>query len=83
MFKKTQAESDRISPTKAALHHTILRAHYQLMVWINDRAPNLVLPSPRGYGLTMENDKWLPVMTTLSTAPEAIIQLVKCKCVKE
>ena len=34
-------------------------------------------------GLTMENDQWIPVMTTLSPAPKAIIQLVKCICAKE
>ena len=53
------------------------------MVWNNDRVSNHVLLSPRGYGWTMENDEWIPVMTTLSPAPEAIIQLVKCKCAKE
>ena len=46
LLKKRQAESDRISPTKAALHQAILRAHYQLMVWNNDHVPNPVLPSP-------------------------------------
>ena len=82
LFKKRQAESDRLPPTKAALHQAILRAHYQLMIWNNDCVPNPVLPSPRGYGWTMENDEWIPVMTTLSPAPEAIIQLVKCRCAK-
>ena len=48
LFKKRQAESDRLPPTKAALHQAIPRAHYQLMVWDNDRVPNPVLPSPRG-----------------------------------
>ena len=83
MFKRTKAESDRLPPTKAALHQAILRAHYQLMVWNNDRVSNHVLLSPRGYAWTMENDEWIPVMTTLSPAPEATIQLVKCKCAKE
>ena len=31
----------------------------------------------------MEIDEWIPVMTTLSFAPEAIIQPVKCICAKE
>ena len=83
MFKRRKAESDRFPPTKAALHQAILRAHYQLMVWNNDCVSNHVLLSPRGYGWTMENDEWIPVMTTLSPAPEAIIQLVNCKCAKE
>ena len=42
LFKKRQAESDRLPPTKAALHQAILQAHYQLMVWNNDRVPNPV-----------------------------------------
>ena len=83
MFKKRQAETDRLPPTKAALHQAILRAHYQLMVWNNDCVPNPVLPSPQGYGWTMENGAWIPVLTTFSPAPEAIIQLVKCRCRKE
>jgi len=53
------------------------------MVWNNDCVPNTVLPSPRGYGWTMENYEWIPVVTTLSPVPEAIIQLVKCRCAKE
>ena len=70
--KRRKAESDRLPPTKAALQQAILRAHYQLMVWNNDCVSNHVLPSPRGYGWTMENEEWIPVMTTLSPAPEAI-----------
>ena len=53
------------------------------MVWNNDHVPYPVLPSPRGYGWTLENDEWIPVTATLSPATEAIIQLLKCKCAKE
>jgi len=53
------------------------------MVWNNDCVKNPVLPLPQGYGRTMENDGWIPVMTTLSPAPEAITQLVKCRCAEE
>ena len=31
----------------------------------------------------MENAEWVAVMTTLSPAPEAVIELVKCGCSKE
>ena len=31
----------------------------------------------------MENAEWVPVMTTLPPAPEAVIELVKCRCSKE
>ena len=83
LFRKKQAESDRLPPTQAALHQAILRAHFQLMVWNKDTEPNHVLPSPSDYGWAMENAEWVPVMTTLSPAPEAVIELVKCGCSKE
>lgn len=41
-----------------------------------------MLPSPEGYGWQDEDGKWVPVMTNLTPASEAIIQLVRCKCAK-
>lgn len=47
------------------------------MVWRNnDAVSNSVLPSPRGYRWRMENDEWVPVMSTLPPIPDAIIKLV-------
>ena len=82
LFKKNQAESERLPPTQAALHQALRRAHYQLLVWNNDHVANPVLPSPEGYGWQDEDGKWVPVMKNLPPAPEAIIQLVRCKCAK-
>ena len=79
LFRKKQAESDKLPPTQAALHQAILRAHFQLMVWNKDTEPNPVLPSPSNYGWAMENAEWVLVMTTLPPAPEAVIELVKCQ----
>ena len=50
LFKKKQAQSDRLPPTQAALQQAILRAHYQLMVWNSDRITTPELPSPQHYG---------------------------------
>ena len=80
LFRKKQAE---LPPRQAALHQAILRAHFQLLVWNKDTEPNPVLPSPSDYGWAMENAEWVPVMTTLPPAPEAVIELVKCGCSKE
>ncbi|EDO37308.1 predicted protein [Nematostella vectensis] len=46
---------------------------------------NPVLPSPEKYGWKWnDGDKvWDPVMITSPPAPQAIIQLVKCKCAKD
>lgn len=54
LFRKKQAESERLPPTLAALEEAILRAHYQTMVWNNDKIPNPELPSPECYGWKME-----------------------------
>ncbi|CAH3141295.1 unnamed protein product [Porites lobata] len=76
LFKKKQAQSDKLPPTQAALQQAILRARYQLMVWNRDRITNPELPSPQDYGWHMDQEQWGPVMTKLPSAPEAILQLV-------
>ena len=76
LFRKKQAQSERLPPTLAALHERILCAHYQVMVWNNDRVPNPDLPPPDTYGWKRKEDEWQPVITQLSPALEAIIQLV-------
>ena len=83
LFRKKQAQPERFPSTDDALHETILRALYQLMVWNNDRILNPQLPPPQNYGWERKGDKWLPGITKLPPAPEAIIQLVKCACTKK
>ena len=83
LFRKKQAQSERLPPTQATLRQAILRAHYQALVWNNDIVTNPTLPSPENYGWELHGDKWVPVMMTLPPAPQAIIHLVKCKCAKE
>ena len=83
LFKKKQAQSEKRPPTQAALKQTVTRANYQAMVWNNVIVPQSQLPSPHNFGWKWEDNKWLPVMTTLPPFPEAVIQLVKCGCAKE
>ena len=83
LFKKKQAQSDKLPPTQAALQPAILRARYQLMVWNRDRITNPELPSPQNYGWRMAQEEWGPDITKLPSAPEAILQLVQCRCTEE
>ena len=78
LFKKKQAQSERLPPTQGALSEAILRAHYQTMVCNNDNVPNPNIPSPENYWWKKDSNEWLPVMTTTPPAPEAIIEMVKC-----
>ena len=70
LFKKKQAQSERLPPTHGALRDAILRAHYQTMVWNNDKVPNLNIPSRENNGWKKDNDEWLSVMTTTPPGPE-------------
>ncbi|KAJ7376732.1 hypothetical protein OS493_033088 [Desmophyllum pertusum] len=54
LFRKKQAESERLPPILAALKEAIKRAHQQCMVWNNDIVPNPELPSPSNYGWKLE-----------------------------
>lgn len=56
----------------------LLRAHHQVTVWDNDIVGNPDIASPENYGWEKHDKKWLPVMTKLPRAPEAVIHLVKC-----
>ena len=63
LFRKKQAQSERLPPTQAALQKAILRAHYQLLVWNNDVVANPSLSSPENFGWTLEGNQWIPIMT--------------------
>ena len=78
MFITNQTESDRLPPTQGALYEAILRAHYQIIVWNNNKVCCPSLPQPDGFGWEKREDKWIPVMTKEAPAPETIAQLVKC-----
>lgn len=73
LFKKQQAQSEKLPPTQAVIEQTVMRATYQAMVWNNDIVAQPQLPSPENFGWKLEDNKWLPVMTTLPPAPEAVI----------
>ncbi|KAG5888032.1 hypothetical protein JTB14_027826 [Gonioctena quinquepunctata] len=58
------------------------RVNLQLMVWNQDEKARPNLPSPVGNGWTLENEHIVPVLCTMPCAPESILQLVRCSCVK-
>ena len=82
LFWKKQAQSESLPPTQEALWQAIKRANYQAIVWNLDNVPEPQHPPPETSGWKLEDNRWVPVMTSLPPAPEAIIQLVKCGCVK-
>ena len=82
IFKRNQAEAERLPPTSAALYQHILRAHYQAMIWFlaTDAQPRL--PPATDYGWNKIHDTYVPIVTALNPAPDAVIELVRCGCKK-
>ena len=80
MFKQSQAEAERLPPTPAALRQHTLRAHYQCMIWCRDTVPIVDLPEPTAYGWRCTDGRFTAIVTDLKPAPEAIVDLVRCKC---
>lgn len=80
LFRKKQAQSEKLPPTMSALRQAVLRAHYQALVWSNDVVANPELPCPENYGWENKEDRWVPVMTLLQPAPNAVLELVRCGC---
>ena len=80
LFKKKQAQSEGLPPTRAALHPAIRRAHYLCMIWECDLIPHPDLPVPQGYGWKEESGYFHSIMCTMPPAPNAIIHLIKCGC---
>ena len=82
IFSAKQLEATKLPPTRDALLQTISRAHYQSMIWWYDNVAKPDLPSPTLYGWKKEDEILVPVTTVLPAAPKAVIELVKCGCVK-
>ena len=82
LFAKKQVQAENLPPTQGALYQAILRAHYQTLIWNNATTPKPEIPSPNGYGWTLEGNRWMPVMTLQLPAPKAVLSLVKCGCEK-
>lgn len=80
LFKKKQAQAENLPPTLAALKPAMMRAHFQAYIWNNDIIANIVLPPPEEYGWILTDGTFMPKMTSLPPAPEAIVHLVKCGC---
>ena len=82
LFSKSQAEGEKLPPTRAALLQKVHRSQYQAMIWENDIVPLPNLPPPTTYGWIQEGHSYSPVTSLQPSAPKSIVELVKCGCVK-
>ncbi len=81
LFCRHMAESDKLPPTLGPLKQHILRARIQARVWGQASIAQQELLDPLQHGYYMDNDGLVkPITSQVLPAPEAIIELVRCRC---
>ncbi|CAG2202663.1 unnamed protein product [Mytilus edulis] len=72
----TQAEVHTLPPTSNAAQFHILRAFYQMKVWIGEDV-NL---NVKDWGWLIDGNMYLPVRSSLPPAPEELLKTIYCRC---
>ena len=80
LFVRSQAEAEKLPPTKEALRLHILRALFQALKWNLDTVPMPNIPSPLEYGWKDDKGCLVPMTTSLQPAPLSVLEVVKCGC---
>jgi hypothetical protein len=82
LFCKYMAESEKLPPTLGALKKHISRAHVQARVLRQAAVPKqeLLDPLENGYHRDNNDGQLKPTTTDVPPAPEAIMEMVRCRC---
>ena len=82
--KKGEIESHQLPPCKDSLHKHIDRANYQAGIWRRALIGNPAIPDPVGHGWlteSVDNPDTLGIdWMNGDPAPEAVMELLSCKC---
>ena len=81
LFCKHRAESDRLPPILGSLKQHILRVHLQAQIWGQPKAATQSFLNPHQNRFYKDNNGLIkPKTTTMSPAPDATIEMVRCQC---
>ena len=82
LFSKHQYENERLPPTRASFWQKVLRANFTASEWKSSHVARPILDDPKKHGWywNEQNGAYSPVMTTLSPAPESVVELSICRC---
>ncbi|KAG1667291.1 hypothetical protein GQR58_018537 [Nymphon striatum] len=82
LFKQhgTDKGVDMLPPTFGAWLEHIKRAHCQAAIWEQDLVLNPVVPDPTKLGWTKQDDRLVPELSKIASAPAAVVELVRCSC---
>ena len=75
---------EKLPPTQGAVHEHIRRAHLQCSVWqqVLIACPSILEPTKLGWSQKTAVEELTPVLTRVPLAPESVLEMVKCGCVK-
>ena len=79
--RRGELESSQLPPCQDCLSMHALRANYQAAIWRQCLQSHPSVPSPKSYGWTTDKDDQLVIEWMRgSPAPDAVLQLLSCKC---
>jgi len=84
MFKKLKSNQgvEKLFPAQGCISEHILCAHLQANVWLQDLVARPILLDPTTLGwYQLEDGHYLPIVSKVPVAPEAVVELVKCSFV--
>ena len=82
LYKKELVKSEKIPPTLGAFRQHCLRALHQLRQYTTSLQDTVDIRDPEEYGWILIDDEFKPHTTENEVAPNRLIQLVSCNCVK-
>ena len=81
--KRGEIESSQLPPCEDCLFMHTLRANYQAAIWRRSLQNKPIVPECIGLGWTIDEDGKLSVdWMRGSPAPDAVLQMLSCKCVR-
>ncbi|GBP85752.1 hypothetical protein EVAR_97248_1 [Eumeta japonica] len=75
---KTAINLANLPPTSAAVRLHSYRVYYQVQIWLNNKSLN-----PENFGWIKSETMYLPQKTTEILAPEKLLKLIHCSCIKD
>lgn len=80
--KRGEVESSQLPPCRDCLFMHIQRANYQAAIWKCCVQATPVVPSPTEYGWTEDGGKLAIYWMRSLPAPDVVLELLTCKCVR-
>ena len=81
--RRGEVESSQLPPCEDCLFLHSIRANYQVAIWRWSLQTEPSIPSPNDHGWTTDSEGQLEIQGMRgSPAPDAILQLLSCKCVR-